>query len=57
MINKEQKYRKELFELLKSNIEIGNEHERTLELIQEVFITDSKDINIEEILDKLTRDE
>lgn len=57
MINKEQKYRKELFELLKSNIEISNEHERTLELIQEVFITDSKDINIEEILDKLTRDE
>lgn len=57
MINKEQKYRKELFELLKNNIEIGNEHELTLKLIQEVFITDSKDINIEEILNKLTRDE
>ncbi|WP_159018494.1 hypothetical protein [Algibacter sp. L3A6] len=57
MINKEQKYRKELFELLKGDFETGNENDLSLELIQEVFIADYKDINIEEILNKLTSDE
>lgn len=57
MINKEQKYRNELFELLKDNLEIDSEDNVPIALIQEVFLADTNDINVEEILKKLTSDE
>ena len=50
MINKEQKYRNELFELLKDNLDIDSEDNIPIALIQEVFLADTTDINVEEIL-------
>ena len=57
MINKEQKYRNELFELLKDNLEIDSNDNVALGLIQQVFLADSQEVNFEEILNKLISDE
>lgn len=57
MINKEDKYRSELLELFKSDLETISDNEHTLKLIEEVFLADLEDINMEEILKKLTKNE
>lgn len=57
MINKENKYKKELFELFKNDLQTISEDEKILGLLKEVFLTDTIDINTEEILDKLTSNE
>lgn len=54
MINKEDKYRYELFELFKSDLETISDDEQILKLLEDVFLTDVEEINMEEILEKLT---
>ena len=55
MINKENKYKNELFELLKDDLTERIDNEEVLNLLREVFITDIEDIKNEEIIEKLTR--
>ena len=55
MINKENKYKNELFELLKDDLAEGLDNEEVLNLLREVFTTDIEDIKNEEIIEKLTR--
>ena len=55
MINKENKYKNELFELLKDDLAETIDNEEVLNLLREVFITDIEDIKNEEIIEKLTR--
>ncbi|WP_204344836.1 hypothetical protein [Psychroserpens algicola] len=57
MIDKEDKYRKELIELFKYDLEEISDDELTLKLIKEIFLADIENINAEEILDKLTSNE
>jgi hypothetical protein len=55
MINKENKYKNELFELLKDDLSETIDSEEVLNLLREVFITDTEDIKNDEIIEKLTR--
>ena len=55
MINKENKYKNELFELLKDDLTERIDNEEVLNLLRELFITDIEDIKNEEIIEKLTR--
>lgn len=55
MINKENKYKNELFELLKDDFTETVDNEEFLNLLRELFITDIEDIKNEEIIEKLTR--
>ena len=55
MINKENKYKNELFELLKDDLAETLDSEEVLNLLREVFVTDTEDIKNEEIIEKLTR--
>ena len=55
MINKENKYKNELFELLKDDLAETIDNEEVLNFLRDVFITDTEDIKNEEIIEKLTR--
>ncbi|MEP5256352.1 MAG: hypothetical protein ABJQ39_14920 [Winogradskyella arenosi] len=57
MIDKEDKYRKELIKLFRNDLEEISDNEQTLKLIKEIFLKDIENINTEEILDKLTSNE
>ncbi len=54
MINNENKYKNELFELLKDDFAetVDNNH-KFLNLLRELFVTELKDIKNEEIIEKL----
>jgi hypothetical protein len=54
MINKENKYREEIFELLRSNLTEIDDSPDVLNLLKQIFITDEKDLSNDEIIDKLT---
>tara|TARA_B110000908_G_C10210525_1_gene429981 strand:+ start:1402 stop:1572 length:171 start_codon:yes stop_codon:yes gene_type:complete len=54
MINKEHKYRTELFELLKENLAEIVDTNEALDLLQDIFTSDVEDINNEEIIKKIT---
>ena len=54
MINKEHKYREELFELLKADLAEIDEDEDVLNLLRDIFTSNIEDINNEEIIKKLT---
>lgn len=54
MINKEDKFKKELFELFKDNLnEISND-ENVINLLKDLFLTNDDDIDYEDLLNKLT---
>ena len=54
MINKEDKFKKELFELFKDDLnEISND-ENVINLLNDLFLTDEDDIDFEDLLSKLT---
>ncbi len=55
MINKEDKYRNELFELFSENLKSISEDEKILELMCEIF--KNENLNKQELLEKLTTDE
>ena len=55
MINKENKYKNELFELLKDDLAETIDNEEVLNLLREVFVADIEDIKNDEIIKKLTR--
>lgn len=55
MINKENKYRNELFELLKNDLTTITDNDEVLNLLRDIFLTDIEEINNEEIIDKLTK--
>jgi len=54
MINKEHKYREELFELLKADLAEIDDNEHILNLLRDIFTSNIEDINNEEIIKKLT---
>ena len=54
MINKEHKYREELFNLLKPNLSEIDDNDDVLSLLREIFTADIEEINNEEIIKKLT---
>ena len=57
MINKEDKFKEELFELFKEDlIEIHND-QNAINILQMIFMQDEKDIDCNDLLDKLTRNE
>jgi hypothetical protein len=54
MINKEDKFKKELFELFKDDLnEISND-ENVINLLKDLFLTNDDDIDYEDLLNKLT---
>jgi hypothetical protein len=54
MINKEDKFKKELFELFKDDLyEICNDEE-VINILEKLFNEDEKNIDYEDLLDKLT---
>ena len=54
MINKEDKFKKELFELFKDDLnEIIND-ENVINLLKDLFLTNDDDIDFEDLLNKLT---
>lgn len=54
MINKEDKFKKELFNLFKDDLnEICNDEE-VMDVLNKLFVDDEKDIDYEDLLDKLT---
>ena len=55
MINKEQQYRLELFELLKNDLRTISNDDKMLSLIKEVFLTDVDELNSEDIIKKLIK--
>lgn len=57
MINKEDKYRNELFELLKGDLETISNDKEILKLIKDIFLSNDNNLNHEEILDKLINNE
>ena len=54
MINKEHKYREELFELLKADLTEIDDTDDVLNLLRDIFTSNIEDINKEEIIKKLT---
>ena len=54
MINKENKYNQELFELLKDKLVGIKEDEELLKILKEIFLTDIDKINEEEIINKIS---
>ena len=55
MINKENKYNQELFELLKDKLSpVIKEDEETLKILEELFLTDIDEINENEIINKIS---
>lgn len=54
MIDKDKKYREELFELLKSNLNEVDSDEDVWNLIKHIFITNSDEINTDDIIKKIT---
>lgn len=55
MKNKENKYREELFNLLKPIISEVDDNKEILELLNEIFITNHKDLDIEEIKNRVIK--
>ena len=55
MIYKENKYKNDLFELLKDDLAETIDNEEVLNLLREVFVADIEDIKNDEIIKKLTR--
>ncbi len=55
MINKEDKYRNEIFELFSENLKSISDDEKILDLMCEIF--KSEKIDNKELLEKLTKDE
>ena len=53
MINKELKYREEIFELLKKSLDPDNENSELVNLIKDAFLKDDKEINIDDFINKL----
>ncbi|MCF6130131.1 hypothetical protein L1S35_10625 [Flavobacterium sp. AS60] len=57
MINKEDKFKKELFELFKDDLnEIIND-EDVMNILEKLFMQDEKEIDCDDLLDKLTSNE
>ena len=54
MINKEDKFKKELFELFKDDLNEMSDNENMINLLKELFITEEDEIDFEELLNKLT---
>lgn len=54
MINKEHKYRIELFELLKGDLAEIVDTNEALDLLQDIFTSDIEDIDLEEIIKKVS---
>lgn len=52
MINKELKYRTELFELLKNDLSKISNNKEVMNLIENMFVSD--DLSIEEVVKKIT---
>jgi len=57
MINKEDKYRNELFELFRDDLTTITDDEVVLKLLRDIFLTDIEEIKDAEIIDKLTKHE
>ena len=55
MINKEDKYRNELFELFSENLKSISDDEKILNLMSEIFKSDK--IDSSELIEKLIKDE
>ena len=55
MKNKENKYREELFNLLKPIISEVDDNKEILELLNEIFITNHNDLDIEEIKNRVIK--
>lgn len=54
MINKEHKYREELFDLLKVDLAEIDDNNDVLNLLRDIFIADIENIKNEEVINKLT---
>jgi hypothetical protein len=54
MINKEDKFRSELFKLFKNDLINITDDKEILNLFKDVFLSNQDDINSEQIIDKLT---
>jgi|SaaInlStandDraft_1057018.scaffolds.fasta_scaffold576959_2 hypothetical protein len=54
MINKEHKYRTELFELLRGDLAEIVDTNEALDLLQDIFTSDVEDIDLEEIIKKVS---
>ena len=52
-MNKEDKYKKEIFDLLADDFKDTTQDVSTLNLLKELFISDANEINNEDILKKL----
>ena len=54
MINKEDKFKKELFELFKDDLKEMSNDENVINLLKDLFLTNDDDIDFEDLLNKLT---
>jgi hypothetical protein len=54
MINKEDKFKKELFELFKEDLSEISDNENVVSILKDLFITNDDDINFDDLLNKLT---
>jgi hypothetical protein len=55
MINKEDKFKKELFELFKDDLNEICSDEEVMNVLKQLFIDDEKEIDYDDLLDKLTK--
>ena len=56
MINKEDKFKKELFELLKDDLFSICNDETIMNTLEELFMIDENEINCDNLLDKITKE-
>lgn len=55
MKNKENKYREELFNLLKPIISEVDDNKEVLELLNDIFISNQNDLDIEKIINRVIK--
>jgi hypothetical protein len=54
MINKEDKFKKELFELFKDDLNEMSDNEKMINLLKDLFIIENDEIDLEGLINKLT---
>lgn len=57
MINKENEYNKGIFDIMKEDFEQTTDDKIVLSLIKELFLTDANDINNEDVVKNLLKEE